>query len=360
MPAFGSDQSMRNKSRGKGLWAAAAGLLLLLSKFKSVLFVLLKLGKPLISMVITVGVYALIFPWTFALGFVLLLFVHELGHLWAARRKGLPVSAPFFIPFVGALILMKRHPKDAATEAYIGIGGPLLGTAGALVCFALGWQTGQEIWFALAYVGFFLNLINLLPIHPLDGGRIVTAVSRWLWLVGVVAGPFLIWRFGNILFLLIWIFFLWEMYKRFVRDKGRGAPYATQGEYEADADPMLPSWYWAGQAHQRELPYTAYCKMDGEHVVEFWWEPLAFRGELSLAVPCVIEKVMLTEVRHSEETGKVAFTVRVEGRQHESENYYEVPLGTRIRMGVLYGGLMAFLVYMLWMIEAAGLLPATP
>jgi len=358
--AFGSDQTMRKKSRGKGIWAGVAGLLLLLSKAKPLLLVLLKMGKPLITMAISVGAYALIFPWTFALGFVLLLFVHELGHLWAARRKGVPVSAPFFIPFVGALILMKRHPKDAATEAYIGIGGPLLGTAGAFVCFALGWWTGQEIWYALAYVGFFLNLINLLPIHPLDGGRIVTAVTRWLWLVGVIAGPILIWQRGSIIFLLIWLMFLWEMYKRFFRDKGKGAPYATQGEFEADADPALPSWYWSGEAHKRELPYTAYCKMDGEHVVEFWWEPLSFKGELSLGMPCVIERVMLTEVKHSEETGKVTFTVRVEGRQHESEKYYEVPLATRIRMGLLYGGLMALLAYMMWIIEAAGLPPASP
>jgi hypothetical protein len=131
-----------------------------------------------------------------------------------------------------------------------------------------------------------------------------------------------------------------------------------QGEFEAEADPALPSWYWAGEFHRRELPYTAYCKMDGEHVVQFWWEPLSFKGELSLGVPCVIEKVMLTKVNHSEETGKVTFSVRAEGRHYEPEGYYDVPLGTRIKMGIMYGGLMALLVYMLWIIEAAGFLPA--
>ncbi len=351
------EQSVFKKPRGKGTWtAAAAGLLLLLTKAKPLLLILLKMGKPLATMIVSVGAYALIFPWTFAVGFVLLMFVHELGHVWAARRRGVPVSAPFFIPFLGALILLKRNPKDAETEAYIGIGGPLLGTAGAFVCFALGWWSGQEIWYALAYTGFFLNLINLLPVHPLDGGRIVVAVSRWLWLVGVVGGPILIWRFGNMIFLLIWLMFLWELYKRFFRDKGRGVPYAVQGEYHAEADPAMPSWYWSGESHRRELPYTAYCKLDGEHVVQFWWEPLSFKGEFSLQQPCLIDKVMLTDVKPAKDSNKIAFKIRVEGRQYEPQGYYEVPLRTRIRMGVLYGGLLALLVYMVWVIEAAGLI----
>lgn len=358
-----------NKSRGKGAWAAA-GLLLLLSKIKPVLLFLLKLGKPLGTMLLSVGAYALIYPWTFAVGFVLLIFVHELGHILAARRRGLPVSAPFFIPFLGALILMKRHPKDAETEAYIGIGGPLLGTAGAFVCYAAGWWSGQDIWFALAYTGFFLNLVNLLPIHPLDGGRIVTAVSRWLWLVGVVAGPLFFWRFGSFLFLLIWLVFLWEMYKKFFRNKTKGERYAVEGEYKAQADPALPSWYWAGESHKRELPFTAYCRMDGTHVAEFWWEPLSFRGELVLPQRCTIDKLLLTNVKRKEgaalaagsvdspgmQPDEVTFAVRMEGHLYEPPNYYEVPLRTRIRMGILYGGLIALLLYMTWQIGEAGLI----
>lgn len=377
----------RSSSRGGKGWAAGAGLLVLLSKFKSVLVVLGKVGKPLISMAVSVGAYALIYPWTFALGFVLLILVHELGHVWAAKRAGVPVTAPMFIPFVGALIMLKRNPRDAATEAYIGIGGPLLGTVGALACYAIGMLTDQPFWYALAYVGFFINLLNLLPIHPLDGGRIVTAVSRWLWLVGVVAGPILIWKFGGILFILIWLLFLWEMYKRFVRDRNQGAPYAVEGSYRAQVDPALPEWYFSGESHARELPYTAYCKMDGEHVVVFAWEPLNFKGELSLSQPCVIERVVLTHVKPpvtvrreavpdpeapeqqayeqqaseqnplQEETREIAFSVRVEGRSYEPQNYYDVPLHTRIRMGLMYGGLIAVLLYLMWQIQDAGLVP---
>lgn len=349
----------KKKGVGRGGWAAGVGLLLLLSKFKPALLFLLKAGKPLITMFLSIGAYALIFPWTFAVGFVLLLLVHELGHVWAAKRAGLPVSAPMFIPFLGALIMLKRHPKDAATEAYIGIGGPMLGTAGALICYAIGWWSEQPFWFALAYTGFFLNLINLLPIHPLDGGRIVTAVSRWLWLIGVVMGPVLLWQFGNVLFFLIWLFFIWEMYKRFFRDKNKGEPYVMQGEYTAQVDPALPDWYFSGHSHARELPFTAYCERDGEHVVQFNWAPLSFTGELRLTHPCVIDRVLLQQVQGPDETHRLSFVVRMEGRKFEPINYYDVPLRTRIRMGFMYGGLILVLFLLMWQIGDAGLIPVT-
>ena len=108
----------------------------------------------------------------FAIGFVLLIFVHELGHALVLRRQGIPAGAPVFIPFLGAVIAMKGMPRNAWVEALVGIGGPALGTAGAVVCLAMGWLTGAPIWLALASTGFLLNLFNLLPISPLDGGRI--------------------------------------------------------------------------------------------------------------------------------------------------------------------------------------------
>ncbi|MBE0341963.1 site-2 protease family protein, partial [Paenibacillus sp. 28ISP30-2] len=126
------DKKAKSKS-GSSKWYLGSAAALLLLKGKSLL-ALLKFGKfggVLISMAITIGTYAIIYPWGFAVGFVLLLFVHELGHVWAAKRKGLPVSAPLFIPFLGALITMKRHPLDAQTEAYVAMGGPFLGTVGA-------------------------------------------------------------------------------------------------------------------------------------------------------------------------------------------------------------------------------------
>src|SRR5512141_2334346 len=153
-------------------------LLLPLLKF---LPVLLKSGG---TMLLMIWVYMHLWGWPFALGFVLLLLVHETGHLIVAKKFGLNVGAPVFIPFMGAFIALKEAPKDAWMEAWVGIGGPLLGTLGAAACAWLFVLTGNPFFRALAYTGFFLNLFNLAPVGFLDGGRIVTALSPWLWIVG--------------------------------------------------------------------------------------------------------------------------------------------------------------------------------
>jgi Zn-dependent protease len=162
--------------------------------------VVLKTGG---SMVLTIWVYAMAWGVWFAVGFVLLILVHECGHLVAARRIGLKVGAPVFIPFMGAFIALKEAPKDAWIEAQVGIGGPLLGTLGAAACALLHLLTGNPLFGALAYTGFFLNLFNLAPIGFLDGGRIVTALSPWLWLVGLIVAVLLMLMQFNFLLLLI-------------------------------------------------------------------------------------------------------------------------------------------------------------
>ncbi len=147
-----------------------------------------KLGKLLTtggSMLVSVLVYSWIFGWRYALGFVLLLFVHEMGHYLAARYKGLDVGAPTFIPFVGAWIALKDKPHDAQTEAFIGLGGPLLGSIAALLVYFLARSEGSSLLLAVAYAGFFLNLFNLIPLSPLDGGRITAVLSPRIWLLGV-------------------------------------------------------------------------------------------------------------------------------------------------------------------------------
>jgi hypothetical protein len=129
--------------------------------------------------------------------------VHELGHYVAARRCGLNVGLPTFIPFVGAWIELKQQPMDARTEAYIGIAGPLVGSVGALVCYFLARQFDSTLLLALAYPGFFLNLINLVPVLPFDGGRVSAAISPKLWLLGVPVIVALFIQSWNPLFLLI-------------------------------------------------------------------------------------------------------------------------------------------------------------
>ncbi|MGO8678403.1 MAG: site-2 protease family protein [Limisphaerales bacterium] len=180
--------------RLKKLFAPIGVALLVIVKFAAKLkFILLPVLKflPILlktggTMLLSVWAYALAWGWRFALGFVLLLFVHECGHLLVARFFGLKTGVPMFIPFMGALIALKDAPKDAWMEAWVGIGGPLMGSAGAVVCEGLHILTGNPLFGGLAFSGFLLNLFNLAPIGYLDGGRVVTALSPWLWLVGAV------------------------------------------------------------------------------------------------------------------------------------------------------------------------------
>ncbi len=147
-----------------------------------------KLGKVLLTggtMLLSVFAYGLFYGWRYAAGFVALIFVHEMGHFLAARQRGLDVGAPTFIPFVGAWIQLKQLPHDVETEAYVGLAGPLVGSIGALACYFAARIYGSELLLALSYAGFFLNLFNLIPLSPFDGGRVTAILSPRLWLLGV-------------------------------------------------------------------------------------------------------------------------------------------------------------------------------
>lgn len=165
-----------------------------------------KLGKVLFSggtMLLSVIAYAFVFGWRYAAGFVGLLFVHELGHYLSARQRGLDVGLPTFIPFVGAWVELKQQPHDVETEAWVGLAGPLLGSLGALACYFWARETDSRLLLALAYAGFFLNLFNLIPLSPFDGGRVTAVLSPRIWLLGapVLVGLFL-WRPSPLLVLM--------------------------------------------------------------------------------------------------------------------------------------------------------------
>lgn len=147
--------------------------------------VILKALIPAGTMLLSVAVYAWIFGWQYAVGFVGLIFVHEMGHYLAARQRGLNVGLPTFIPFVGAWIELKEKPHNVETEAYVGLAGPLVGTLGALGFYFLGRETNSQLLLAIAYSGFILNLFNLIPVSPLDGGRITAVLSPRIWFVGL-------------------------------------------------------------------------------------------------------------------------------------------------------------------------------
>jgi Zn-dependent protease len=147
-----------------------------------------KLGKIAISagsMLLSLVIYGSIFGWAYGVGLIVMIFVHEMGHYLAARQRGLEVGLPAFIPFVGAWIQLKDKLPNAETEAYVGIAGPAVGSAAAFLCYFWAQYYHDNAMLAVAYAGFMINLFNLLPISPLDGGRITTVLSPKIWIVGV-------------------------------------------------------------------------------------------------------------------------------------------------------------------------------
>jgi Zn-dependent protease len=136
------------------------------------------------SMLLSLAVYATIWGWRYAAGFIALLFAHEMGHYVAARQRGLDVGAPAFIPFVGAWIALKDKPVDVETEAYVALAGPVVGTGAALAVYLWARSEDSGLLLAISYAGLFLNLFNLLPISPLDGGRVTAVLTPRIWLLG--------------------------------------------------------------------------------------------------------------------------------------------------------------------------------
>ena len=175
-------------------------------------------------MLVSIAAYAWIWGLPFAIGFVLLIFVHELGHVLELRRQGVPASAPLFIPFLGAVIGMKELPDDAWKEARVALAGPILGSVGAAACWIAAEATGSELLMALAFVGFFLNLFNLIPIVPLDGGRAAGALHPALWFVGLLMMVGLVVVNPNPLLLIIVLLGGLDLWRRW-RERGEAGDY---------------------------------------------------------------------------------------------------------------------------------------
>jgi Zn-dependent protease len=206
----------RSKSIRSRLSAAAAAIVAFLAKFKSLLLLLpkLKLLTTVGTMAVSVAAYSFVFGWAFAAGFVVLLLVHEMGHVIQLRREGIKASAPMFIPFLGAVISAKSLGRNALAEARVGLAGPILGSLGSAACIVIWHATGNHIWQALAFTGFFLNLFNLLPVVPLDGGRAMAAMAPWMWFVGFAAMVPLAFIFPNPVIFVILVFAGYETFRR--------------------------------------------------------------------------------------------------------------------------------------------------
>jgi Zn-dependent protease len=200
-------------------FAAIKGVLLLLPKIK----LLTTAGTALVS----VAAYSLWFGWTFAVGFVVLLFVHEMGHVIQLRREGIKASAPMFIPFFGAVVMAKSLGENALAEARVGLAGPVLGTLGAAACLAIGEAANSDLLRALAYIGFFLNLINLVPLVPFDGGRAMAAMAPGMWFLGLGAMVALLLLTGNPFLLIFVLLGGMETWRRWKQRKTRSLEQAA-------------------------------------------------------------------------------------------------------------------------------------
>jgi len=349
-----SSEEKKNENR-KWMYLGAIGLTFL-SKIKVILPMLSKLAVPVFSMLASILAYAWATKsWAIALGLVVMIFVHEAGHVLAAKRRGLPVTLPIFIPFLGAFIAMKKNPRDAITEAYIAIGGPLIGTLGALTAYLIGISTESAILIVVAYFGFFINLLNLLPIHPLDGGRIAKAVSRWLWLVGLIGGLVVIVYLRSVLFFIIWALFAWELYGKYVsKRKGRVfiLPFQIKIpiEYLRMQGAIVP-----GEQHQRELEFSTYSSISGEQIVEIYWDSLGVREKVTLQTQCRVRGVKVVRVKHeADDNGQLNHIIaqcEINGLPYENDRYYEVPTSARWKFGVAYLGLAVFLILMMLSIQ---------
>ena len=226
-------ETKRRRSLRNRLGSASAALVALVAKFGAALKALLialpnlKLFATAGTGLVSVAAYSLFFGWPLAAGFVVLLFVHEMGHVIALRREGIKASAPMFIPFLGAAIFAKSLGEDALAEARVGLAGPILGSVGAAVAAVIGSLTGDTLLTVLAYLGFFLNLFNLLPLVPLDGGRAMAAMAPSMWLAGFAVVLALLLLYPSPILLLILVVGGLQSWRRWQERKTRSLEQAA-------------------------------------------------------------------------------------------------------------------------------------
>jgi len=212
------------------LSAFGAAIVALLAKLKAILLLLpkIKVLATAATALVSVGAYSLLWGWQFAAGFVVLIFIHEMGHVIALRREGIKASAPMFIPFLGAVISARSLGDNALAEARVGLAGPILGSIGSAAVAIVGLLTHTGLLEALGYIGFFLNLFNLLPVVPLDGGRAMAAMAPWMWFLGFGAMVLLDFVAPNPILLIITLVAGFELYRRW---ELRRRPNAAQTAY---------------------------------------------------------------------------------------------------------------------------------
>ncbi|MGA3361500.1 MAG: site-2 protease family protein [Solirubrobacteraceae bacterium] len=212
------------------LGAAGAAIVALFAKLKALLLLApkIKILATAASALVSVAAYSLLWGWQFAAGFVVLIFIHEMGHVFALRRHGIKASAPMFVPFMGAVIWARSLGDDALTEARVGLAGPYFGAAASAVVAIVGLATHTGLLEALGYIGFLLNLFNLMPVVPLDGGRAMAAMAPWMWFAGFGGLVLLEFIAPNPILLIICLVAGYDLYHRWQR---RRSPTPAQTAY---------------------------------------------------------------------------------------------------------------------------------
>ncbi|WP_409304202.1 site-2 protease family protein [Peribacillus sp. SCS-155] len=349
---------MKQKSKS-WIGIAAAVALFLLGKLKW-LVALLKLAKfaSVLSIFVSLGAYALVYGWKFAIALVYLIFIHETGHLLAAKRKNIKTSKAIFLPFVGALIALKEEPKNAKDEAYLAYGGPLLGTVAFLPALPLFSVTNDPFWLLVITLGSFLNLFNLAPIHPMDGGRIVGVISTKIWLAGIIG--MIIYMFLNpnpvlFIFLLFGISTWWKELRKKVRQNKRLIAleqyrfaiqqydmYAASTEEERIRIHNL--WQWELRQTSQKLANSQAWHFP------FIGDKKRYEHELLETKREVLSRLLFAGIHIYDDYGikeRGDFEKKIheeESQLEKEENYYKATNKTRIIWAILYIALALFLI----------------
>jgi len=207
------------------------------------------------TMLLSIGAYATKWPLGLGIGFMVITLIHEIGHAVVIRGKGLRAGVMVFIPFIGGAVTLKDQPRSAYDDAQIGLAGPIFGTAASLVVLQIYKWTENPLWLAIAFAGFGLNLINLLPIGMLDGGRISGAVTKWMWVFG---GLFLVYKVvkqPNPFMLVILLLVAFQVYASIVREHDDKSFYdVTAGQRAAIAIAYFALVLFLG--HQTFMAYS--------------------------------------------------------------------------------------------------------
>lgn len=330
----------------------------LLSKLK-LLLVVLKVAKlgSLLSVLISLGAYAMVYGWKFAAALVYLIYIHETGHLLAAKKKGIKTSAAIFIPFVGALISLKEQPKNANDEAFLAYWGPLVGTIGFLPAFPLYFVTHSPFWLLVISLGAMINLFNLIPLHPMDGGRIAGVISTKFWLLGIAGmGIYLWFRPSAILFifLLLGIIKGWSEFRKELTRKKREKVIEVYRDgvrkieqyYTSEENRifLLNRWKWELEEIKREL------RVSKKRYLPFK-DDEQWINKQSLLFKAEVYQQLLSQSESSEATPyfeiRKSFQkeIKMQEDQLQFENtYYAVDAKTKGKWSLLYAGLAVFLM----------------